>query len=107
MNTSLEQSEGARRKTKHSGTLTANKPPESFNYLTLEDSVITRKTQDDPKEQSGGRSQETGIRRESKGIVKVVHQISKFEPEKDEEEAEEAELTSQLLAREIFSPIVM
>ena len=79
-------------------------PLESFNYLNLEDSVLTRNTSD---KNSPHDTNSKDSKRVSKGIVKIVHQISKIEDEnQDNNETDSMDMTSQLLAQEIFSPIV-
>lgn len=73
-------------------------PLESFNYLNLEDSVLTRQSVDKPP------SDQTA----SKPIIKIVHQISNQDSDDndDRRSQDSVDMTSQILAEEIFSPIV-
>lgn len=74
-------------------------PLESFNYLNLEDSVLTRQSVDKPPP-----SNQTA----SKPIIKIVHQISNQDSDHndDRRSQDSVDMTSQILAEEIFSPIV-
>jgi hypothetical protein len=86
----------------------AKGPVESFNYLNLEDSIVTQNTTFYEENESKQESNQTGQRRISNGIIKVVHQISKYEEEEESnsEDGNSIDMTSQILAEEIFSPIV-
>ena len=75
--------------------------PESFNYLNLEDSMVTQQTDCDTKDKSANIS----VKRKSKGINKIVHQISQYEAE-DSDDNNSTDMTSYILAEEIFAPIV-
>lgn len=87
--------------------LKADKPIESFNYLNLQDSMVTQNTTFYEDNESKNDSKETGQRRISNGIVKIVHQISKYENEDDSnDDSTSTDMTSQILAEEIFCPIV-
>ena len=84
----------------------SNSPVESFNYLNLEDSILTHGAFKEEKNKKERTSECSGVRRMSKGIIKVVHQISKYEEEEDNDDNNSIDMTSQILAEEIFSPIV-
>ena len=80
---------------------------ESFNYLNLQDSMVTQNTFAENKSNFDENSKQSGVRRVSKGIIKVVHQISKYDQENNSQEDNQSiDMTSQILAEEIFSPIV-
>ena len=103
----MNMSEQANPKNKKVKIAEALHQMESFNYLNLQDSMVTQNTFPEEKSNFEENSKLSGTKRVSKGIIKVVHQISKYEEENNsQEENQSIDMTSQILAEEIFSPIV-